>query len=121
MAAGAGAALTAKGVPNGSSASNASGAASRAANDVARPAPSPVPVAGEKVVKTADLRVRVGRRGFAGAFDAAASIAARDQGFVADSSSTPSGQDRASGSLTIRVPAAAFDDALRDLRGLGKV
>jgi len=40
---------------------------------------------------------------------------------VADSSSSPTGQDRARGSLTVRIPAAAFDDALRDLRRLGKV
>ena len=65
--------------------------------------------------------MRVGRHGFTRAFDDAAAVAARYQGFVASSSTDSGGSDGASGSLTVRVPAASFDNARRDLRALGKV
>jgi hypothetical protein len=77
--------------------------------------------AGAKVIKTANLRVEVGKGGFRSAFDRAASIAARYNGFVASSSEATVDDKASEGTLTIRVPADQFDAARRDLAGLGKV
>jgi hypothetical protein len=77
--------------------------------------------AGAKVIKTANLRVEVGKGSFRSAFNRAASVAAQYDGYVA-SSNEATVDDRASeGTLTIRVPADRFDAARRDLADLGKV
>ena len=77
--------------------------------------------AGAKVIKTANLRVEVGKNGFRSAFDRAASVAARYNGYVASSSEATVDERASEGTLTIRVPADQFDAARRDLAGLGKV
>ena len=77
--------------------------------------------AGAKVIKTANLRVEVGKNGFRSAFDRAASVAARYTGYVASSSEATVDEKASEGTLTIRVPADQFDAARRDLAGLGKV
>ncbi len=86
--------------------------------------PSSVPgavVPGQlKIVRTGELRVDVGKNGFAAAFDRVASIAAAHGGFVASSSTSTVEKARA-GELTVRVPADKFDAARRDLGALGKV
>ena len=94
-------------------------------------APSPVPAsapslaaadkAGAKVVKTATLRVQVGKGHFAGAFDRAAAIAAGHGGYVASSSEATVDDKASEGTITIRVPADQFENARRDLGGLGKI
>jgi hypothetical protein len=114
-------ALSDVGAAMGGTTGGGTAAAAGGGGGQAAPTPSAVPTVGPKVVKTAEIRVRVARRGFSDAFDEAAAVAARYQGFVADSSTNAAGRGGASGSLTIRVPAAAFDAARRDLRGLGKV
>ena len=73
-----------------------------------------------KIVRTGELRVDVGKNGFAAAFDRVASIAAAHGGFVASSSTSTVDKARA-GELTVRVPADKFDAARRDLGALGKV
>ena len=73
-----------------------------------------------KIVRTGELRVDVGKNGFAAAFDRVASIAAAHGGFVASSSTSTVEKARA-GELTVRVPADKFDAARRDLGALGKV
>ena len=77
--------------------------------------------AGAKVIKTANLRVEVGKNAFRSAFDRAASVAARYNGYVASSSEATVDEKASEGTLTIRVPADQFDAARRDLAGLGKV
>jgi hypothetical protein len=77
--------------------------------------------AGAKVIKTANLRVEVGKGGFRSAFNRAASVAALYNGYVASSSEATVDQRASEGTLTIRVPADQFEDARRDLAGLGKV
>lgn len=101
---------------------SAAGAPAQAQPDVAPPPPaaSAVPPFQQKVVKTADLRVRVPRRGLSHAFDRAASIAEGNGGFVA-ASSTSSGTNVAEATITLRVPAAHFDAVRRALGDLGKV
>ena len=73
-----------------------------------------------RVVRTADLRVKVGKGGFATAFDRVASLAAANGGFVS-SSSTASVDDARSGELTVRVPADRCDAVRQSGGGLGEV
>ena len=78
-----------------------------------------VPVTGPSVIKTAEVDVMVGRGTFDDAFGDATLIAGRYGGFV--TSSTESGSRAKRGSLTLRVPAVRFEQALADVRGLGEV
>ncbi len=73
-----------------------------------------------RVVRSADLRVKVTKGGFGVAFDQVASLAAANGGFVS-SSSTSSNDDARSGELTVRVPADRFDSVRQSLSGLGEV
>ncbi len=73
-----------------------------------------------RVVRTADLRVKVAKGGFGSAFDRVATLAAANGGFVS-SSSTASADDARSGELTVRVPADRFDAVRQGLSGLGEV
>lgn len=76
---------------------------------------------GPKVVKTANLRVEVGKGRFRAAFDRANRVAEEHGGFVA-SSSQASVDDKASeGSVTVRVPAERFEAARAALAALGSV
>jgi hypothetical protein len=74
---------------------------------------------GPRVVKTAQLSLVAKRGDFANAFDRATQVAQLYHGFV--ESSATSGVKSKFGRLTIRVPADLFDQALHDLRGLGRV
>jgi hypothetical protein len=78
-----------------------------------------LPPVGEAVVKTADLTVEVRKGTFQDSFGRASLVAGRYGGYVQSSSVT--GAKAKSGSLTIRVPSARFDDAMADLRDLGTV
>lgn len=76
--------------------------------------------AGPRVVKTASLTVSVKRAvAVRDATQAANSIAERLGGYVA--STEASTGERAASTLTLRVPVTAYDAALRELRGLGRV
>jgi hypothetical protein len=76
-----------------------------------------LPVIGPAVVKTATLDVQVAKGDFDTAFQTASDIAGRYGGYV--QSSSTSGTRVHSGMLTIRVPSSSFNDAMRDLAGLG--
>jgi type IV secretory pathway TrbD component len=78
-----------------------------------------VPPLGQAVVKTAEVTVEVGKGDFAAAFDRAALVAGRYGGYV--QSSQMAGAEARSGTLVIRVPSERFDEAMSDLRALGKV
>ena len=73
-----------------------------------------------KVVRTADVRVKVAKGGFNAAFDRVASVAAANGGFVS-SSTTASNDDARSGMLTVRVPADRFDTVRLALGELGDI
>ena len=73
-----------------------------------------------RVVRTADVRVKVGKGGFGAAFDRVASVAAANGGFVS-ASSTASVEDARSGELTVRVPSDRFDTVRLSLGELGDV
>jgi hypothetical protein len=78
---------------------------------------------GPKIVRNADLAVKVTKGQFRSAFDRVASIAAASGGYVTSSSTYAARDDRrpSSGQLTVRVPAERFDDTRRALGQLGTV
>jgi Domain of unknown function (DUF4349) len=69
-----------------------------------------------RVIRTAELSVVIPRDAFDERFGEAVDVAEEQGGFVADSRSRSR-----SGSLTVRVPAANFDETLGALRALGTV
>src|SRR5262249_35185390 len=83
------------------------------------PPPPPAADAGRKLIRNAQMSVEV--RDFESSVRKVAEIAASFGGYVADSQSSGGDAGRRSGTLTIRVAAARFDEALKALRGLGKV
>jgi hypothetical protein len=76
----------------------------------------PGPPAVSRVIRTAELSVVIPRDAFDERFGEAVDVAEEQGGFVADSRSRSR-----SGSLTVRVPAANFDETLHALRALGTV
>ena len=85
-----------------------------------RGGPAQVVPGSPRIVRTADVRVKVDEGGFNAAFDRVASVAAANGGFVS-SSSTGSVDDARSGTLTVRVPADRFDTVRLALNELGDV
>lgn len=81
---------------------------------------TPVVPGAPRVVRSADLRVKVEKGAFPAAFDRVASLAAANGGFVT-ASSTASAEEARSGELTVRVPADRFDVVRQALGGLGDV
>jgi hypothetical protein len=81
--------------------------------------PASVPRIGPRIVKTGNLSLRVQRGVFQDRFQQATLVAGRYGGFVA-SSQTGEGKHR-SGGLVIRVPAERFEQALGDLKRLGRI
>jgi hypothetical protein len=82
--------------------------------------PAPVVPGSPRVVRTADVRVKVAKGGFNAAFDRVASVAAANGGFVS-ASTTASNDDARSGMLTVRVPADRFDSVRLALGELGDI
>ena len=79
---------------------------------------------GDRVIRTADLSLRVEDGKFNDAFERASSVAAELGGFVASSSTLEGSEDRgrlASGRIVVRIPSESFDDALKRFRDLGEV
>lgn len=122
-AAGAGAPVPSSESSAAMTAGGASADGRSAAQDAAKGAPTlgTTDTPGAKVVKTANLRVRVGKGRFQSSFREASAIAARYGGFVASSSQARASEEAAEGTLTIRVPADKFETAWNDLGALGKL
>ncbi|HET7928302.1 MAG TPA: DUF4349 domain-containing protein [Actinomycetota bacterium] len=78
--------------------------------------PGQGPPAVSRVIRTAELSVVIARDAFDKRFGEAVDVAEDQGGFVADSRSR-----NRSGSLTVRVPAANFDETFHALRALGTV
>ncbi|HKD17616.1 MAG TPA: DUF4349 domain-containing protein [Thermoanaerobaculia bacterium] len=75
--------------------------------------------AARKLIRSASVTLEVARYG-----DAAArveAIAAAHGGYLADASATRDAGDRQSGTVTVRVRADRFEEALKALQALGKV
>jgi Domain of unknown function (DUF4349) len=102
----------------GSTGGTSTGATAEAPSDegVAGAAEVPGAPAVSRVIRTAELSVVIPRDAFDERFGEAVDVAEEQGGFVADSRSR-----NRSGSLTLRVPAANFDQTLHALRALGTV
>jgi hypothetical protein len=96
------------------------GATNAASADEASAAVPDADAAGPRIVKKADLTIDVRRNALRTAGDRATSVAERHGGYVA-SSAVSRGDEGSSGTLTVRVPAAQFDAARRELSALGTV
>jgi len=106
----------------GGSASGEAGSVGGPAAPGVRPASPQVPPLGEaaKVVKTGSVDVEVGRGRVGPSMARLTSLAAGMNGYVAKTT-TSEGDEAPSGTMTLRVPAAAFESAVRQVRGLGRV
>ena len=99
-----------------------------AADTAVAPSASPglaqtVAPTGPRVVRNADMSVKVDEGRFGAAFDRVSAIATSYGGYVT-SSGTAAGEDggrAVSGQLTLRVPVDRFEDARRALGELGEV
>ena len=87
----------------------------------APPRATPLALGGPRVVRTAALRVEVGRGSFSPAFDEASRVASSHGGFVVASTTESRDGRPALGSLTLRVPATSFDAARAALARLGRL
>lgn len=85
------------------------------------PVTSSVPKLGLKIIKDANLEIKVGKGEFERRFTAAHNLAESFGGFVADSNITHQKDELTSGSLTIRVPGDRFQQVVTALKKLGKV
>lgn len=96
---------------------------SGSADGAQAPLPNAVPATtgNQQVIRSAELRIELKKGGFREAFERATFLAGSHQGFVVDSSSERSSEGLTSGAVVIRVPAANFDKARKDLATLGKV
>jgi hypothetical protein len=104
-----------------SSASASSGAAGGGAAGAvpAPPAPASLVPAPPAIVRSAEVNVQVDRGRFADRWREANDIPARHGGFVTNSAAETIQGDLARGTLTARIPVAALDTVVRELRGLG--
>ncbi len=84
------------------------------------PPPAQVPGARPRVVKTGSLEVEVRRGRFDVTVNRLTTLAAGAGGFVADSRSSEVGRSP-SGTFTLRVPSARFEQVLTEVRRLGTV
>jgi Domain of unknown function (DUF4349) len=80
---------------------------------------SSLPQIGPKIIKIADVDLALKRGGFQPGLQQVVQIAGRYEGFVLSTTVGSSGSP--TGTVVIRVPAARFEAALADLKGLGKV
>ena len=81
--------------------------------------------AGPRIVRTADVAIKVGDGKFGGAFDRVNTIATSAGGYVTSSSTASTGEAKdkraRSGQLTVRVPSDRFQDVRTSLGQLGEV
>ena len=93
-----------------------------AAADATVKTAAPLPGFGPKIIQTASLRLSVRRGSFDQAIEEARSVASGVGGFVVQSSeSRDPGQKLTTGTLVLRVPQAAYADAMRRLGHIGKI
>jgi hypothetical protein len=108
----------------GTTAGGAVGSAGSAASGLPVPAspPSRVRPLGDtaKVVKTGSVDIEVRRDGVGSTMSRLTALATGAGGYVADTKTSEGGDDP-TGSVTLRVPAASFDDVVTRARALGTV
>jgi hypothetical protein len=77
--------------------------------------PPPVPTAPNRVVKTGELDLQVGKGQVSATLNRLAALAAVEHGFIADSHTQEAGP-APSGQVTMRVPVQRFEDAVHQAR-----
>lgn len=73
----------------------------------------------QKIIRTAEIRIEV--RNVSVSAEQVQEVAKRYKGLIQSSSVSAGSQNRYSGTVTIRIPAQYFDQALADIMSLGKV
>jgi Domain of unknown function (DUF4349) len=74
---------------------------------------------GNRIVRTATVDLEVGKGTLDETIDRATDVVTRAEGIYVGSSTSVPGQGPAMGKVTFRVPVAAFEAVLRELKGLG--
>jgi hypothetical protein len=83
---------------------------------------SAVPQVGPRIIRNASLRISIQHGRFEDEVDEAHRITASFGGFVVSSSASQGSEKRlVEGTFVLRIPASSYDEAVADLRGLGKV
>jgi hypothetical protein len=113
------AATAPKALAGGGAGGQASAAGAAPADNASTAVPEAA-AAGPRIVKKAELTLDLRRNALRTAVDRATSIAERHGGYVA-STAVSRADEGSSGTLTVRVPAAQFDDARLELSALGTV
>ncbi len=80
----------------------------------------PTPVDGSRIVKTASIELAVAHGAVSDTFGRVTALAAGVDGFVSQQQTTEAGGSP-SGTITLRVPSAAFEQVLAQVRKLGEV
>jgi len=76
---------------------------------------------GNRIVRKATVSLQVGKGTLNDSINRATDIVTRHQGiYVSASTTVPDGGGAASGQVAFKVPVAAFETTLRELKGLGK-
>lgn len=73
------------------------------------------------MIKTANISIEVGKGEFEKKFEQAALVAVQVGGYVTMSETTRQKGELSSGTVTLRVPADKFDEAIKRVKKLGKV
>jgi hypothetical protein len=93
----------------------ATGSSATAGGSVPKAPIAPVPSAPSKVIKTGELDLQVPKGQVSTTLDRLTGIATLERGYIADSR-TSEGGGAPSGQITMRIPVAAFDDAVKRSR-----
>jgi hypothetical protein len=80
-----------------------------------------IPALDERVIRNANLELKVTKGRFDERYDRAVSIAREAGGYVSQSKSNATGTSIASGEVVMRIPSRDFDGVLASLKKLGKV
>ena len=113
----------AAGASTGAGAGAASRSASSATGGSGAPAAAPpaaTALAATKVIENGQVGIQVGKGSVTATVSALTQLGAQEGGFVASSAESSLG-GVPTGSVTLRIPNAAFDDALAKVRAMGKV
>ena len=72
------------------------------------------------MIKTADMTIEVGKGEFEKKYEAVKQVADDFDGYVTNTSASKTGTEIISGTVTIRVPAKEFDNAIAAVKKIGK-
>lgn len=120
LAAPSGVAGTSTGAGAGAASGGATFASGGSSGAPAAAPPAPTALAATKVIENGQVGIQVGKGSVTATVSALTQLGAQEGGFVASSAESSLG-GVPTGSVTLRIPNAAFDDALAKVRAMGKV